>query len=126
MAEPEQPLSHAGQPREFFRADAVASRERILRAAATLAGDRRASMTEIAAAAGVGRSTLYRHFPTRESLAAALTGVEAPDPLEDGAAPEPTGRVAVLPHRAPGGLGSSTALRLEVTHVLDEVPPHLI
>jgi serine phosphatase RsbU (regulator of sigma subunit) len=32
----------------------------------------------------------------------------------------------MLPHRAPGGLGTAAALRLEVTHVLDEVPPHLI
>src|SRR5689334_20671541 len=47
------------------RADAMVSRERILEAATTLAGDRRVSMAQIAAAAGVGRSTLYRHFPTR-------------------------------------------------------------
>ncbi|MBA3413301.1 MAG: helix-turn-helix transcriptional regulator [Actinobacteria bacterium] len=47
--------------RALTRVDAVASRERILDAAAALVGDRRMSMSEVAAAAGVGRSTLYRH-----------------------------------------------------------------
>jgi serine phosphatase RsbU (regulator of sigma subunit) len=105
------------------RADAVASRERILDAGAALAGDRRTSMVEVAAAAGVGRSTLYRHFPSRQALEAALQE-RARERL---AAPDvPTGRVATMPFRAPGRLGREGPLPLEVTHILDEVPPHLV
>jgi TetR/AcrR family transcriptional regulator, mexCD-oprJ operon repressor len=45
----------------------------ILETAAHLLADRpEASMNELAAAAGIGRATLYRHFPTREALLAAL------------------------------------------------------
>lgn len=107
----------------FMRSDALASRQRILRAARMLEGDRRVTMGELAAAAHVGRSTLYRHFPTRQALERAL------EDLDDGEArPSPgvSGRIATLAYRAPGHLGRDSPLALEVTRVLDEVPPHLV
>jgi serine phosphatase RsbU (regulator of sigma subunit) len=107
----------AATDRALTRADAVASRERILEAATTLAGDRRVSMAQIAAAAGVGRSTLYRHFPTREALEQAL------DERED---ESPAASVTTMPYQAPGQLGRDRPIGLEVTRVLDEVPPHLV
>ncbi|GES42982.1 TetR family transcriptional regulator [Rhizobium dioscoreae] len=51
------------------RADARTNRDRILAVARdALAIDPAASLHSIAKAAGVGQGTLYRHFPTRESL----------------------------------------------------------
>src|SRR6202020_3241613 len=61
----------AGRP----RSDAAENRERIL-AAATIAVRRdgeRVPMATIADEAGVGIGTLYRHYPTRPDLLAALT-----------------------------------------------------
>ncbi len=109
------------------RADALASRQRILEAASTLVGDRRVTMSEVAAAAGVGRSTLYRHFPTREALNTALEVLESggSEPASSGT-PSVGWRVAPLPFLAPGRLGRDRPLALEVTRVLDEVPAHLV
>jgi AcrR family transcriptional regulator len=58
-----------------LRSDAAANRERIL-AAATIAVRRegeRVPMATIADEASVGIGTLYRHYPTRPALLAALT-----------------------------------------------------
>ncbi|MFD2792163.1 TetR/AcrR family transcriptional regulator [Promicromonospora vindobonensis] len=55
------------------RADARQSIARILDAAqSVLTGDPSASMEQIAATAGVGRATVHRHFPSRQSLLDAL------------------------------------------------------
>ena len=111
------PTGNVASMEAAARADAQASRERILHAAATLIEDRRTSMAQIAAAANVSRSTLYRHFATRQDLAAELEQVQAR---------EPSAQVTTLPYQAPGHLGRSKPMALEVTHILDEVPPHLI
>src|SRR5471032_1638003 len=52
------------------RADAVRNHERVLEAAKVVfsAGGPDASLEAVARRAGVGIGTLYRHFPTRESL----------------------------------------------------------
>ena len=52
------------------RADALRNRERLLEAAKAVfsAGGAEASLDAVAKRAGVGIGTLYRHFPTRESL----------------------------------------------------------
>jgi AcrR family transcriptional regulator len=56
------------------RADALASRRALVKAAAALYSERGpdVSYDEIASHAGVGRATIYRHFPTRELLLAGI------------------------------------------------------
>jgi AcrR family transcriptional regulator len=56
------------------RADAVRNRERVVAAAAAVFAERglEASVPEVAARAGVGKATVYRSFPTKEHLIAAV------------------------------------------------------
>ncbi|MFJ6525018.1 TetR/AcrR family transcriptional regulator [Streptomyces longwoodensis] len=57
----------------MVRSDALENRARILAAAReALAADGSTSMNQIAQRAGVGAGTLYRNFPTRESLVLAV------------------------------------------------------
>ena len=105
-----------GRTPDDLRVDARATHERILAtAAAEAAAGRQPSMRRLAVLAGVGRSTLYRHFPTRQALEQALEQRAERPP-----ATPPFGL------RPPGELGRERPLALEVTQVLDEVPPHLV
>lgn len=130
MAEPARPEGEGATSRSSAgptRADALASRQRILEAAHALGGDRRVTMGEVAAAAGLGRSTLYRHFSSRGALDQALEALDAhpSGPMRDDP-PRVSWQVAPMPFQAPGQLGRDRPLTLEVTRVLDEVPPHLV
>ena len=93
-----QPLPLAGVVPE--RADAAANRRRILAAARRLISERGAehtSMDDIAAAAGVGKGTLFRRFDSRAGLTQALLDesmrafqdafLTGPPPLGPGAPP---------------------------------------
>lgn len=139
-------------PPRAQRADAQRSREQILRAALDrFADDPRTSLADVAATAGVGRSTLHRHFHTRADLTEALSeaadgrqdtspqaggqgggGLSAPvrhPPVGGQAAylaSEPTGADSAQSLRPAGQLGRVDPLALEALHILDEVPPHLV
>jgi AcrR family transcriptional regulator len=62
--------SLAAKPSRKPRADSVRNRERVLEAAKAVfaAGGPEASLETVARRAGVGIGTLYRHFPTRQTL----------------------------------------------------------
>jgi AcrR family transcriptional regulator len=59
-----------------MRADARRNRERIMAAAGELFArrGRAAQMEDIAAHAGLGMGTLYRHFPSKQALLTAMVG----------------------------------------------------
>jgi AcrR family transcriptional regulator len=65
---------YAGEENRVPRADAARNREQLLAVATRvfISADTEPSMRAIAREAGVGIATLYRHFPTRESLVDAV------------------------------------------------------
>jgi len=98
MCRTELPVLGSGVVRE--RADAARNRLRVLRAAERLFAERgvaRVTMDDVAAAAGVGKGTLYRRFIDKGGLAVALLDererelqgliLSGPPPLGPGADP---------------------------------------
>ncbi len=68
-------------PDRPLRADARRNRDRVLRAArdAFAASGYGVPLDEIAARAGVGPGTVYRHFPSKEDLFEAVTASRVAD-----------------------------------------------
>src|SRR3954469_12563364 len=64
----------AAPPARRMRADAVRRRKALLKAAAEVFAEHgaEASTAQIAARAGIGKGTVFRHFPTKEDLFAAI------------------------------------------------------
>jgi serine phosphatase RsbU (regulator of sigma subunit) len=98
---------------DLRRADAVRNRERVLDAAERmLARSSAVSLADIAAAAGVSRSTLHRRFPSRDHLLAALRDRPRDTGIDRVEEPLPTGR-----------LGRERPVSLDAIQVFDAVPP---
>jgi AcrR family transcriptional regulator len=96
------------------RTDFARNRQQILEAAkALLAESPGATMAQVARAAGLGRSTVYRHFADRGELVDALENVDA----------EETASASLM---EPGQLGRARPLAVEATHIFDAVPPYLL
>ena len=93
------------------RSDARENRERILAAGSRLlAQSPTATLSDVAAAAGLSRSTLYRHFSGREQLIAAIGEHVHPDDSQ-----------RANEHLPPGRLGREGPVSLEAIHVFDVV-----
>lgn len=69
-------MTHAAAAPGRSRADAVRNAGRVLAAAREVFSERgvQAGIEEVAARAGVGKATVYRCYPTKEELVAAVVG----------------------------------------------------
>jgi AcrR family transcriptional regulator len=140
----------AGRGPQSERADAARNRRRVLEAAAALFAERdpaTVTMDDVARRAGVGRATLYRRYPDRTAIAAALLDehervlqdalLAGPPPLGPGAPPaerleafllaladlnERHGHLslAIETERQRLATGAHGAWRLHVEHLLGE------
>ncbi len=98
------------------RADALQNVQRITQAASRiLREDPEASIREVAAASGVSRATVYRHFESREGLIASIReGIRESADANERDELRPAGELA-------DGLTP-----LSIPDVLNKVPPHLL
>jgi AcrR family transcriptional regulator len=85
MAKPDPGAAPSTHPEPKLRADARRNRERVLRAArdAFAESGYDVPLDEIAARAGVGAGTVYRHFPSKEALFEAVTTARIEDLVAD-------------------------------------------
>jgi serine phosphatase RsbU (regulator of sigma subunit) len=98
------------------RADALRNRERILDAAERLLEQSpSATLADIAAAAGVSRSTLHRRFADRDALLSAV-----------GDRPQDVDLAGREGHLPTGRLGRERAVALDAIQVFDVVPPAVL
>lgn len=94
------------------------NRARLIDAAQSLLAEHpQVSMAAIAQAAGLGRNTIYRHFPTRDALVEAVRGHNS-DSAAESTDPEPD-------HLRPAGeLANVAPTPMSVWDVLNKVAPH--
>ncbi len=106
--------SHDPPPGRAPRSDVLRNRERLLETARTLLAEHpQVSMATISAAAGLGRNTIYRHFPNRDALIEAVRSRSS-----DAGSESATDRL-----RPAGELANISPTPLSVWDVLNQVPP---
>jgi AcrR family transcriptional regulator len=116
MPIPRHSVTDRADPRDSRRADALRNRERILDAAERLLQHSpSATVADIVAAAGLSRSTVYRHFADRTRMIVAL-----------GERPQISSSEEIHNLLPPGDLGRERPVVLDAIQVFDVVPPALL